>query len=310
MRFLVSLLVVAALATPAFAQRKKDREKAAIAHYEQGQRHYNLGEFDKAIEEYKAAYALTNAPGLLFNIAQAYRLKKDYEQALFFYRTYLREDPQAENRGDVEALIAELERARQAEKNIETRPPSPTETRPPTTTDTTMKPPPATDPTKPPPVVTNTNNDANRPITRDENGTVVVKADKVVVQTPGRDVSPETRYPGRRKKIIGLAGMGAGVVVGGLGLYFGKLASDAGDDITTLSGQRGQWSGAWEETYSNGQTYETVGILTMSAGAALLIGGAVFYYLGHIEDNAAENAISASLVPLEGGAAVGVSCAF
>ncbi len=69
--------------------------------------HYELGAFDDAIVEFKRAYELTSAPGLLFNIAQVYRMKKDAEQAVYFYRTYLRLMPGAPNRADVEALILE-----------------------------------------------------------------------------------------------------------------------------------------------------------------------------------------------------------
>ncbi|MGZ3427783.1 MAG: tetratricopeptide repeat protein, partial [Polyangia bacterium] len=69
--------------------------------------HYELGAFDDAIVEFKRAYELTSAPGLLFNIAQVYRMKKDAEQAVYFYRTYLRLMPDAPNRADVEALLVE-----------------------------------------------------------------------------------------------------------------------------------------------------------------------------------------------------------
>jgi hypothetical protein len=113
----------------AFAQRKgkKDpaaeekalKEKQAYDLYQEGITNYNLGEFDKAIEKFKAAYALTGAPGLLFNVAQAYRLKKDYEQALYFYKTYLRLDPDAPNKADVDARVAEMERMIQEQKNLD-----------------------------------------------------------------------------------------------------------------------------------------------------------------------------------------------
>jgi tetratricopeptide (TPR) repeat protein len=119
-------------AAPALAQRKKktaeeeerDRKMAeARALYDQGITHYNLGEFDLAIDKFKQAYALTNAPGLLFNIAQAYRLKGDYEQALYFYKTYIRLQPEAANRADVEARIAEMEKAIEDKKNQPVKPP-------------------------------------------------------------------------------------------------------------------------------------------------------------------------------------------
>lgn len=96
----------------AYADDAETAKKTAEAreHYQKGITHYNLGEFDQAIDEFKQAYAISGSPGLLFNVAQAYRLKKDYENALYFYRTYLRLQPDASNRPDVEARIIEMEK--------------------------------------------------------------------------------------------------------------------------------------------------------------------------------------------------------
>ena len=82
----------------------------ARAHFERGDQLLKMGEFDDAIVEFKRAYELSPAPGLLFNIAQAYRAKKDRERALYFYTTYLREDPNAPEREYVEERIKELTR--------------------------------------------------------------------------------------------------------------------------------------------------------------------------------------------------------
>jgi hypothetical protein len=46
---------------------------------------------------------------LLYNIAQAYRLDKNIEQALFFYRSYLRNAVDSRGRHEVEGRIAGLE---------------------------------------------------------------------------------------------------------------------------------------------------------------------------------------------------------
>jgi tetratricopeptide (TPR) repeat protein len=99
-------------ATPPAANAAPSPDAVAEArqHYERGMTHYQLGEFTAAVGEFKQAYALSPAPGLLFNLAQASRLAKQYEQALYFYRTYLRVAPEAPNRTDVETRIAELER--------------------------------------------------------------------------------------------------------------------------------------------------------------------------------------------------------
>lgn len=110
------VLLLLLLADTVCAAPPSTSEAEARSHYELGKRHYNLGDFDIAIDEFKAAYALSPEPGLLFNIAQAYRAKHDRERALFFYGTYLREDPAAHERPFVEARIAELraERPRRA----------------------------------------------------------------------------------------------------------------------------------------------------------------------------------------------------
>ena len=110
----LALIALFFVAAPAFAERRDvptaGKEQEAREHYKQGMLHFDLGEVDLAIQEFRQAYAISAAPGLLFNIAQAYRVKKDYEQALHFYRTYLRLQPKAPNRVDVEARVAEMEK--------------------------------------------------------------------------------------------------------------------------------------------------------------------------------------------------------
>jgi tetratricopeptide (TPR) repeat protein len=83
----------------------------AREHYERGLAKYNLADFDAAIAEFKQSYELSKAPRLLFNLAQAHRLKKDYESALYFYNSYLRADPNPPNLTDVENRIDEMKRA-------------------------------------------------------------------------------------------------------------------------------------------------------------------------------------------------------
>lgn len=109
MRALVVVLALVVLAPTVRAAGEGDKLQEAKDHYDRGMAHYELGEFGAAVDEFKAAYALSQAPGLLFNLAQASRLNKDYEQALHFYRTYLRVRPDAANRDDVEKRLGELE---------------------------------------------------------------------------------------------------------------------------------------------------------------------------------------------------------
>jgi tetratricopeptide (TPR) repeat protein len=79
---------------------------------QRGTTHYELAEYDLAIDDFKAAYELAPAPGLLFDIAQAYRLKGTAScvDAARFYRNYLRLAPNAPNHALVETRIVEMDR--------------------------------------------------------------------------------------------------------------------------------------------------------------------------------------------------------
>jgi hypothetical protein len=70
-----------------------DNEQTARAKtlYVEGKRYYDVADYDKAIEIWKQAYVMANAPMLLFNIGQAYRLKGDCTNAMRFYSNYERE---------------------------------------------------------------------------------------------------------------------------------------------------------------------------------------------------------------------------
>jgi tetratricopeptide (TPR) repeat protein len=93
------------------ASSPKERMAEVREHYESGMAHYNLKEYKAAIDEFSAAYRIKPDPALLYNLAQAYRLADDPDQALHFYRTYLRSVPEASNRTEVQERIAALEKA-------------------------------------------------------------------------------------------------------------------------------------------------------------------------------------------------------
>lgn len=91
--------------------------------YREGQTQYDLGNFDEAIRLFKQAYSMSPFSSLLFNIAQAYRLKGDC-QALFFYKRYLTvAGKKARNRASVEAHIKELTKTCRAIEELKDRPP-------------------------------------------------------------------------------------------------------------------------------------------------------------------------------------------
>jgi len=104
-RLSVAPLAAAFVCAP--AARADDADNAR-EHYTVGLRAYDAGKYDEAIAEFEAAYRYKDAPGLLYNIAQAYRLSNRPEEALRFYRTYLERKPDAANRAEAEAKIERL----------------------------------------------------------------------------------------------------------------------------------------------------------------------------------------------------------
>jgi len=110
----LALVVISAYAPESVEDAREHYRKALV--------HYDLRQFDRAIAEFQQAYAITGAPELLFNMAQAHRLRGDCKQALYFYRAYLHLSPDAPNRDDVQARIGEMQR-QVAAANVVREPP-------------------------------------------------------------------------------------------------------------------------------------------------------------------------------------------
>jgi len=111
-------MVLAPAMLPSGAALAASATRAAKEHYEKAEVAYKLGRFGEALTEYSLAYEAKHLPALLFNIAQCHKMLGDYEKAVFFYESFLREKPDAPNRVLVESLLAEsrdaLESARRA----------------------------------------------------------------------------------------------------------------------------------------------------------------------------------------------------
>lgn len=120
---LASICIVVALASSVRA-KPADSPKAAQArqHYEAGLAAFNLRDFKAAITEFEAGYRLKPDPVFLYNLGQAHRLSESHDQALYFYRAYLRTSADPPNRKEVEERIATLEKLL-AEKKEAARPP-------------------------------------------------------------------------------------------------------------------------------------------------------------------------------------------
>lgn len=110
-------MVIALSITAPAAGQSNDAARARDL-YEEGARLYNLGQYENALRAFEQAYAVSGAKPLLFNIAQAHRLAgpAHCDRALFTYETYLREDPQASNRVEVEQRIGEMRACTERER--------------------------------------------------------------------------------------------------------------------------------------------------------------------------------------------------
>ena len=83
---------------------------AAKAHYEAATRLYDIKEWAKALDEYKAAYLSKPDPAFLFNVGQCYRRLGRQAQALEFYKEFLKKAPPDDpNRPNVENRVREME---------------------------------------------------------------------------------------------------------------------------------------------------------------------------------------------------------
>jgi tetratricopeptide (TPR) repeat protein len=100
MRALI-VVVLCLLAVPAVAAP----DPKAAAHYKQGKAFLDAKQYDQAIAEFQAAYAIDKVAGHLFNIADAYEAKGDYDKAIEFYTKYIDADPKGAKVPDARARV-------------------------------------------------------------------------------------------------------------------------------------------------------------------------------------------------------------
>jgi tetratricopeptide (TPR) repeat protein len=253
--FVVAALLVAAPAAVAAAD-SGDAMQEAKDHYDRGMAHYELGEFAAAADEFKLAYARSQAPGLLFNLGQATRLNKDYEQALHFYRAYLRVRPDAANREDVEKRIAEIEPIVELRRRAELR----------------------------------RLNADSRPAAAPVGDDMAVADDKPVAVAA---VAP--KLPGGKKEriagiVVGVAGLG--LVGAGVGL--GVASLDAQNKLSSLAAQMGSWTPAQSRLYDDGRRDAIAATALYVAGGAAVVTGVVLYAVGWRKDRARFAVVPAS----------------
>jgi len=111
--FVLSGLVAGAVPTLARAGEPSTPEQIpdkARKLAERGRELHGQGDYTRAIVAFKEAYVLAPSPGLLFNLAQAYRLQGNCDDAAIMYRRYLASNPAPDARAIAETHLATVER--------------------------------------------------------------------------------------------------------------------------------------------------------------------------------------------------------
>ncbi|MGE0396087.1 MAG: tol-pal system YbgF family protein [Kofleriaceae bacterium] len=130
---IITIVVTLLFASSAFGD---PAERAAKRHFDRGQKLFNLGKFEEALDEYTQAYEAKPIPDFLFNIGQCHRNLNNFDAAIFSFKKYLKLAPEAENRDQVEEYIADLEAEQEKENSRRLRlvkeqpPPPPPEGKP------------------------------------------------------------------------------------------------------------------------------------------------------------------------------------
>src|SRR5262249_17400145 len=113
------------------ADQNKDADiEAARIHFQAGKQYYDRGHYNESISEFKEAYRLSNAPALLYNMAQAFEKMGDLQHAREYLQKYMETGQtgaggrraRQDKRGQMEKRTADQRAAEGAQK--QTAPPT------------------------------------------------------------------------------------------------------------------------------------------------------------------------------------------
>lgn len=101
---------------PALPPSGPDGIAAAKAHTKQGAAYYDLGRYSDANAEFESAYLIEQDPALLYNMGQCQRKMGKSEEAVHFFRTYLRRSPSGPFASSATQRIKEIDAEAKAKK--------------------------------------------------------------------------------------------------------------------------------------------------------------------------------------------------
>lgn len=293
------LVVVAALAaaTHARAQPATDQGNAdkAAALFDEGKRHFDIGEYTAAIASWKQSYLLSSEPLLLFNIGQAYRLAGNCAQANRFYVNYKRAVPKPANRTELEQAMAVCAGVEPAIGDADDRAPTAADPQHKGESNAAE----ASHDSKPP--------HAHASVTHMPSMTSAKPAVDAHASSAESPINVETSASGsdgRTLRITGLAIGGAGAIAGIGAIVSAVQASNKATSISNQS-EGTVWSGALNSEYSAGQSAETRARVLAAISGAALVGGGVIWWFGH---RAGSTRVDVAITP--GHSQVSFTCAF
>jgi len=280
-------LMAALLAFAAGPLRAQDASlEEAKAHAARAKVHYDLGEYEKAAEEYILVYRIRPLAPLLYNIAQSYRQAGQYEKAKQFYKSYLREskDATASNRAAIEKAIREIEELQAKERRAKDGPPKGIAQTPAVTGGAPTLAPPAAAPAPQTPertaVAESLKPLAGPPVAAPAVATAqpAAQAATAAARTalPAQAVTTTTVAPSRGKdRTFAYVTAGAAALFIGGGLVFASRASKFEDELTA----RPHPQSTIDDLSSTAKSSRTLGALFLGAGAAAAIGAGLLYFL-------------------------------
>ena len=285
--FLIAITLILA-AGRASAQSADDKEKAKLLH-QAGLAEYQAGRYGAAVAAFRHAYKLVPAPGILFNLAQAYRLKGDCRSARRSYKKFLKESTDAAQLALAKEHLAGLRCSddQPAAQPAPAAAPAPAPAAQPAPAAPTAAPPapvaqpapaPAPAPrvaTAPPPAQTAIQPQAAPlPATGPTAGTLT-------------QTTPIDSHPGRAKRMagIGLGAAGAAFLV--ISVYHGLKARGDANELDSFYEDGGAWTDELAEREDSLDRNRTRAIGFGLVGAVALTGGGIFYWMGNQDEQRA-----------------------
>jgi tetratricopeptide (TPR) repeat protein len=271
-RRLAPLLVPVALALACLfgstvARADDATAAAAREHYQKATSYYDLGKYAEAITEFEAAYEIKNDPALLYNLAQSNRLAGNPDQALHFYRTYLRYVPHPANRVEIDDRIRQLESLLQQKSATQVTPPNQT-IQPGATPSAEPAPAPPPTPIAPLPPSASAA-PAPAPLPPPE-----VEAAPVVTRTEAPVAAPDPARGARFATYAKYGYMGSGALVA-IGLIEGAIAASAANDLQSDAKAGKQYDASIQQRGQSAQAAEAfflvVGVLAAGGSTALYL---------------------------------------